>query len=338
VTFYNRIGIVKVLLRGGVAEVLTVETRSAFPIEEKVSMAIAVIPRAGVKYIKAGNVWIPVTRDAHGSASNPLNAIYAIEGNKITLQKGRSEVAIAPDSAVKIRTFVLGDVVEDDLDGDGDKDAALFLVHDPGGSGTFYYVAVAENLNGRYRGTNGVGLGDRISPKDLKIRNGVVVATYATRRPHDPMSTAPSVEALAYIAFDKGKLKALKPLGTDEEIVEGHVMIGHEVRSFHPCTQKTDYWLSGDSPALKEIIKRYTKALPDARPYTPLFMVLAGTFVEAPRDGFGADYVGAFLATQLVGVRPDGDCKMKLNQNRKHFPECCRRTLLRQTTNGHPYN
>ena len=51
-------------------------------------------------------------------------------------------------------------------------------------------------------------------------------------------------------------------------------------------------------------MKRYKKALPDAKPYTPLFMVLVGRFVEAPRDGYGADYAGAFIATQLVGVRP----------------------------------
>jgi len=308
VTFYNRIGIVKALLRDGIAEILTIETRSAFPIEDKVGVAIAVIPRAGVKYIKAGNERIPVTADSHGSASDPLNATYIIERQEITLQNGRSEAAVAPDSATKIRTFVSGDMVEGDLDGDGDEDEALFVVHDAGGSGTFYYVAVAENLNGHYQGTNAVRLGDRIAPMDLRIRKGVVIATYATRGSHEPMSTAPSVEALLYLAFDGGKLKALKPLGTDEQILEGRVIIGHEVRSFHPCTQKTDYWLSGDSPALGEIITRYKKALPHARPYTTLFIVLAGKFVETPHEVYGADYVGAFLATQLVGVRPKGNC------------------------------
>lgn len=58
---------------------------------------------------------------------------------------------------------------------------------------------------------------------------------------------------------------------------------------------------------------RYKDALPDARPYTPLFMVLAGKLLERPSDGFGADYAGAFLATQLLGVRPDGNCKGRNN-------------------------
>jgi hypothetical protein len=47
---------------------------------------------------------------------------------------------------------------------------------------------------------------------------------------------------------------------------------------------------------------------PHAPPYPPLFKVLTGRFVEASREGFRADYAGAFLATQLVGVRPKGDC------------------------------
>ena len=308
-TFYNRIGIVKALLKDGVAEILTMETMSALPIEDKVAMALAIIPRAGINYIEAGIERIPVSAAVDRRASGPLNSTYIIEGKEITLQNGRFEVAVTPDSATKIRTFISGDVVEGDLDGDGDFDAALILVHDPGGSGTFYYVAVAENINGRYRGTNAVRLGDRIAPKDHEIRNGVVIAGYAKRRPNEPMSTAPSVEALLYLALDEGKLKALNFIGSDDQILEGRITIGHEVRSFHPCNRKTDYWLSGDSPALGEIMARYKRALPDARPYTPQFMVLAGKFVEPPRDGYGADYAGAFLAMQLVSVRFEGNCR-----------------------------
>ena len=93
VTFYNRIGIVKALLRDGVAEILVMETMSAQPIENKVGMALAVIPRPGVKYIKVGKDRIPVTVDMHGLASDPLNATYTIVGQEIHLQNGRSEVA-----------------------------------------------------------------------------------------------------------------------------------------------------------------------------------------------------------------------------------------------------
>jgi len=216
VAFYNRIAIVKVLLRDGVAEILTVETRSALPIEDQVGIALAVIPRAGVEYIRAGDEEIPVLADQRGRASDPLNGTYVIEGEDVTLQDGRSEKALGPDSATKVRTFVIGDMVAGDLDGDGDEDRALILVHDPGGSGTFYYVAVAERMNGGYRGTNAMLLGDRIRTKDLRVLNGLVVVTYAIRGADEPMSTAPSVEVLLTIALDEGKLKPLEPLGRDE--------------------------------------------------------------------------------------------------------------------------
>lgn len=58
--YYNRINIAKVTLRDGVAEVLAMETRSALPIEDKVAMSLAVVPRRGVNYIQAGDAKIPV--------------------------------------------------------------------------------------------------------------------------------------------------------------------------------------------------------------------------------------------------------------------------------------
>lgn len=181
VTFYNRTAISKVILRDGVAEILARETMTALPIEDKAAMALAVIPRTGVKCIRAGNEWIPVTGDDFAWASHPLNTTYTIEGREIRLQNGRFEAAAAHDSATKIRTVVFGKPVYGDLD--GDEDAALFLVHDPGGSGTFYYVAAALNVNGQYIGTNAELLGDRIAPQGVAIRNGVVAASYADRRP-----------------------------------------------------------------------------------------------------------------------------------------------------------
>jgi len=85
-------------------EILARETMSALPIEDKVAMSLAVILRASVKYIKTGSERIPVAADGHGAALDPLNADYEIEEREIFLQNGRSEMAIAPDSATKIRT------------------------------------------------------------------------------------------------------------------------------------------------------------------------------------------------------------------------------------------
>lgn len=256
--------------------------------------------------IQTGNQRSTVTRK--GSAGDPLNATYTIEWQEISLLNGRSEVEAAPGSATKIITAVFGTVVLGDLDGDGDEDAALILVHAPGGSGTFYYVAAALNTNGTYRGTNAVLLGDRIAPQYVTVRNGVIVTNYADRRFEEPMSTPPSVGKSRYLTLDENKLVGIQPLGEAEQVVEGRVTIGHEVRSFLPCSQKSDLWLLGNSPALREIVAAYRQTLPNPKPYTPLFMVLVGSYTERPADGFGAQYKGGFLATQLVQVWPKGNC------------------------------
>lgn len=54
VNFYNRTNIFRVTLKNGMAEVLAMETMSALPIEDRAAMAIAVIPRTGVRFIRVG--------------------------------------------------------------------------------------------------------------------------------------------------------------------------------------------------------------------------------------------------------------------------------------------
>jgi len=63
VDFYNRTRILKVMLKDGAAEVVAMETMSAIPIADKVAMAMAVIPRAGVKTIQTGSERFPVSAD-----------------------------------------------------------------------------------------------------------------------------------------------------------------------------------------------------------------------------------------------------------------------------------
>jgi len=309
--FYNRTSIFKVILKDGVLEVMAMETRSALPIEDKVAMALAVVPRAGVKFIQAGADRIPVADEAgleRGAAADPLQASYVVEDQEVRLVAGRGEVKSAPGSATKIRTSVFGKPVYGDLDGDGVDDAALLLVQEPGGSGTFYYVAAALNVHGAYRGTNAVLLGDRVAPQNVAIRNGLVVATYADRRPEEPMSAPPSVGKSKYLTLKDGALAAVEPLGDGEQVLEGWVTIGHEVRTFRPCSRKTDLWLLGSSTALNEIMGAYRETLPDPKPYTPLFMVLAGNYAARPADGFGVQYEAAFFATRLLRVWPGGNC------------------------------
>jgi len=204
VVFYNRTNILKVTLKEGVAEILAMETMSALPIEDKVAMALAEIPRVGVRFLKAGDERVPVSGSK--AASDPRNATYTLDGRKIPLHDGRSVEQAPPGSAAKAVTAQFGEPAFGDLDGDGDEDAVLLLVHDPGGSGTFYYIAASINENGRYHGTEAVLLGDRISPRRIAIENGVVVVEYADRRPDEPMAASPSVRKSKHLTLRNGRL------------------------------------------------------------------------------------------------------------------------------------
>ena len=153
-----------------------------------------------------------------GALKGVLNATYMIEEQAVPLVDGRAEVQPAPGSAIKITTVVFAKPAYGDLNHDGRDDAALFLMHDPGGSGTFYYVAAALNRNGNYRGTNGILLGDRIAPQTIQISNGVVVANYADRRSDEPMAARPSVVKTKYLTLKNAQLEEIKPLGQAEQV------------------------------------------------------------------------------------------------------------------------
>jgi hypothetical protein len=205
VHYYNRTSIFKVTLRDGVAEVLAAETMSAIPIEDKVCMALAVISKARIRFIQVGKERIPL--EPKPSAAGPLNTTYTIENREVKLTNGRAEEETAPGAATKLKTMVCGQPVFGDLDGDGRKDAALILLRQPGGSGSFYYVAAALNEDGSWQGTNAVFLGDRITLKKVMIRDGVIVVKYADRRPEEAMTIPPSIGKTKALAVKEGRLE-----------------------------------------------------------------------------------------------------------------------------------
>jgi len=146
-------------------------------------------------------------------AFNPFNATYSIEGELVTLTNGRAEQEGEPGSAIKIETSVFGEPAMGDLDRDGLEDVALILVHNPGGSGTFYYVTAALQGSGKAEGviTRSVFLGDRIAPQNISIENGVVLVNYADRAADEPMSAKPSIGVSKWLAVENGVLSEVDP-------------------------------------------------------------------------------------------------------------------------------
>jgi hypothetical protein len=144
------------------------------------------------------------------AAQSPESASYRIDGRVVRLRDGKHEEPAAPASASRRTTAVWGAPVAADLDGDGDQDAILIITTEQGGSGTFYYVAVAELDGGAYSGSTGVLLGDRIAPRSVTFADGVITVDYAERKPGEPMSAAPSVAASKRFVYRNGVLQPLE--------------------------------------------------------------------------------------------------------------------------------
>ena len=84
-----------------------------------------------------GTISYSATRK-HIIADDPSNATYILGEYSIRLQNGYYEATAAPDSASKVKASMFSEPVYGDIDKDGDKDAVMFIVFEPGGSGTFF--------------------------------------------------------------------------------------------------------------------------------------------------------------------------------------------------------
>jgi hypothetical protein len=244
------------------------------------------------------------------SAKDPINASYIIDGREIELINGIALREIAPGSAGKAQTRIMGKPVYGFLDEDDIADALVLLADDNGGSGTFYYMAAAMGKKAgesdsaasvTYEGTNAILLGDRIAPQNIAIRNGIAIANYADRKSGEPMTANPGEQKSKYALVQNNVLEEIGALKTGERILEGYCVFGNEVSTFSTC-QNEIYWLKMNSPAFNEIKKAYSPNLGEGiEPYRPLFMILGGTVVPADKGiGFESDYEWSFEATRFI--------------------------------------
>ena len=139
------------------------------------------------------------------------NAEYPIDitsTGKAQLKGGVFEETAAPGSAAMARITLGGQQAVGDLNGDGLQDAAVTLIVDTGGRGTFTYLAAVINQNGTPQPVASIAIGDRIIIQSLDIQSEVIIITYLTRKPDDPMTAPPTVEVT-----QKFKLQSEKIVG-----------------------------------------------------------------------------------------------------------------------------
>jgi hypothetical protein len=73
-----------------------------------------------------------------------------------------------------------------DLDGDGVPETALVLTSEPGGSGSFVYLAIAAWRGDRVVNLATTLLGDRVRVRSLKIAGGKLLVDVQQGAPGDP--------------------------------------------------------------------------------------------------------------------------------------------------------
>lgn len=159
------------------------------------AIGITIITGAGCKNINTNQT----------TFSDPQNISYLINGESVGFTNGKSEQQL-PTRPITIKSSIF-EINKTDVNGDGKEDAVVILTQDPGGSGTFYYAAVAvySEFIG-YVGSNAVLLGDRIAPQNVKVDSGIIEINYATRKLNDSFVTPPSVGVTKKLIYANGQL------------------------------------------------------------------------------------------------------------------------------------
>lgn len=169
-----------------------------------------------VTFVRAG---MAVTSSAHAPQKGTSilralpNAEYSVDNistGKVQLKGGVYEESVAPGSAVKTRIRLGKEQSFGDVNGDGAEDAAVTLVVDPGGSGTFTYLALVINEKGTAKPVSSILLGDRIVVKSMTIQPGNVVVTMLIREPNESMSMEPKIEVTRKFKLQCDKLVEVK--------------------------------------------------------------------------------------------------------------------------------
>jgi heat shock protein HslJ len=181
--------------------------------------------------------------------TGPQNTAYTIDGQTYMLFRGYAERETVPGSASKSTISVFGQPSYGDIDGDGDDDAVVILVNDTGGSGVFYYVALAVNIDAEYFGTDTMLLGDRIAPQTYSIEKNRAIVNYTDRAPDEPLSAEPSEGKSLYLQYDPDTLKLIEAVvNPDDEATANRQLLIQKKWTWVKTSYSNDTELTPHNP------------------------------------------------------------------------------------------
>lgn len=82
-----------------------------------------------------------------------------------------------------------------------------------------------------------------------------------------------------------------------EENYAGTYVYGHEVHSFKPCNENTDFWVSFDFAGI-EMHEFYLKS--KEKPYQPMYIEFRGQVLNEVVGGFAENYAGLIRISEVA--------------------------------------
>jgi hypothetical protein len=134
--------------------------------------------------------------------ADPANATYVIEGDAVTLVRGMRRQAAAPGAHTMHETRLIPGA-QACGNFDGEPVVVTLLSDDPGGCGSYVYVAALPRSGRSYPAAL---IGDRIVPKSVVVDKGQIVVTYLGRSNDAPMAAPPTQKLVRRFGLQHGHL------------------------------------------------------------------------------------------------------------------------------------
>lgn len=169
----------------------------------------------------AGGIYLTGTRDAHQSVLSPAEeAVVRMEradvsvpdiGTGVTLHNGTSRFELSPGADAP-GVITLQDTKALVWEGSDRTDVVGLFSVAPGGSGTFYYLILFEDKDGKLVQRSYALLGDRVRVEDMRLRiveneqvDYEIAVDMLVRHSNEPFAAHPTVASSTTVLVKEGQ-------------------------------------------------------------------------------------------------------------------------------------
>ena len=189
-----------------------------------------------------------------------------------------------------------------DLTGDGIEEAIVAVALNSGGSGLFFYLVVFSSADGIPTNVATIRLNDRVRIDSLEVDGGRLIADLVEHGNDDPMCCPTKIVHREWEIRDGNAAEVLVEETPMKGRFVGHLVWGHEARSFVDCDGQREAWVINEAgDELVEVYESLTLEL-----YQPMFVEVRGEIVDPPSDGFGSEYSEALRVSELIRAENEG--------------------------------